>query len=148
VEVAEELARACPGVRVIGLTRHTDPAFMMKMLGAGARGYVLKQSSSVELVTAVRTVVSGAQYIDSSVHLPPAQPAPPASDAGEGEPLTDREAEVLRFTASSLTARQIAQQMTLDIDDVLALKRTAMRKARLLTRIDIIDYARAKGWLA
>ena len=61
------LREDCPQVRVLALTRHDDYGYLTEMLRAGAEGYVLKQSSSADLLGAVRAVASGQNYLDSSV---------------------------------------------------------------------------------
>jgi DNA-binding NarL/FixJ family response regulator len=61
------LRESCPQVRVLAPTRHADYGFPTEMLRAGAKGYVLKQSSSADPVSAVRAVASGQCYLDPAV---------------------------------------------------------------------------------
>lgn len=67
LKATRELSGACPQVRVLALTRHEDPGFIAEMLKAGAKGYVLKQSASGELIRAVRAVAAGQCYLDPAV---------------------------------------------------------------------------------
>jgi two-component system, NarL family, response regulator NreC len=67
ITTAQNIAAACPGVRIIAVTRHGEEPFVSRMLNAGASGYVLKQSSSSALLQAVRTVAKGGQYIDPGI---------------------------------------------------------------------------------
>ncbi len=147
ISIAQDLARLCPEVRTIAVTRHSDRAFVTRMLNAGASGYVLKQSSSNELVRAVRTVAGGGQYIDAAIQIPASGVTPIEPDARGGESLTPDEEEVLRLVALSWSHLQIAEKLALDLTDVAALRRSAMEKAGLTTRIQVITYARSRGWL-
>lgn len=148
VAVAQDLARLCPHVRTIALTRHNDNAFVTRMLNAGAAGYVLKQSSLNELVRAVRTVAGGGQYIDAAVQLPVTAADPPVTpDARRVDALSSEEQEVLRLVALSWSNLLISEKLALDLTHVAALKQAAMNKAGLTTRIDIINFARTRGWL-
>jgi len=56
-----------PDVAIVALTRHGDEAYLQELLGAGASGYVLKQSASTELVRAIRAVAAGEPYIDAAL---------------------------------------------------------------------------------
>ena len=61
------LRECCPEVKVLALTRHKDGAYLQEMLRAGASGYVLKQSSSTELLRALREIASGNSYLDPAL---------------------------------------------------------------------------------
>lgn len=150
VTVARELTRTCPNVRIVAVTRHDDADFVRKMFEAGAVGYVLKQSPSIELLRAIRTVAAGAQYIDPAVrtlHIPASPTCGEPAIARPGEPLTANEETVLRLIASSWTNQRIAEHLGTDVAEVADLRSTAMQKTGLLTRIQIINYARTRGWL-
>src|SRR5215207_5605887 len=67
LKATRKLTETCPQVRVLALTRHDDYGFLKEMLRAGAAGYVLKQSASAELISAVRAVAAGQHYLDPSV---------------------------------------------------------------------------------
>ena len=56
-----------PSTAIVALTRYTDEAYVNELFNAGALGYVLKQSSSRELVDAVRAAAAGRRYLDSSL---------------------------------------------------------------------------------
>jgi DNA-binding NarL/FixJ family response regulator len=75
VKLTEAILASTPSLRVIAVTRHTDQAFVAGMLGAGASGYVLKQSRSSELLDAIRAVAAGHRFVDPAVQGPMA-PAP------------------------------------------------------------------------
>jgi two-component system response regulator NreC len=149
VKTARMLRAACPAVKIIAVTRHDDPSFVTRMLEAGASGYVLKQSLLTELIDAIRAVTAGAQHVDPAI-----QPAPRARDAaapGETacprQPLSPIEQYVLRLIARARSTQQIAHELAIDADAVASIKSTAMRKAGLETRVQVIRYAAEQGWI-
>jgi DNA-binding NarL/FixJ family response regulator len=149
VTLAQEMTRTCPQVRIIAVTRHDDEGFLTRMLNAGAHGYVLKQSPSAELVRAIRAVAQGQQHIDSAVRRHVSEPPPPTLhniDAAVSEPLTSLEEDVLRLVAATCSNQGIAELLTLPVEEVASLKRIAMRKTGLVTRLQVISFARSLGW--
>ena len=67
LQAARELTHSAPGVSILALTRHGDEAYVQEMMGAGAAGYVLKQSPTEELLKGIRAVAGGRQYLDSAL---------------------------------------------------------------------------------
>ena len=143
-----KLKECCPQVRVLTLTRHTDDGYLQQLLHAGASGYVLKQSSSVELIHAIRAVASGGMYLDPSIAVKAMgvyrgdQP----KRKGEGE-LSAREAEVLRLIAWGYSNKEIAARMEISVKTVEAHKANAMMRLGMRSRIDIVRFALLQGWL-
>jgi DNA-binding NarL/FixJ family response regulator len=145
---AELLNEQHPGIRVLVLTRHAETAYVRRLIGAGASGYALKQSPSADLLAAVRTVASGAPYIDAAVAGDVIALA--GTHAGERRrtrELSTREAEVLRAVAEGHTNRAIAERLGLSVKTVEAHRANAMEKLELSARADIVRIARLRGWL-
>jgi two-component system, NarL family, response regulator NreC len=153
VEVTREIKHICPQVKVIGVSRHREAGFAEAMIQAGASGYVLKQSGSEELLRAVRTVAGGSPYLDRALDIPAtppkdAGPLPCERDSFQRAPdLTLNEEQVLRLVAASHSREEIARELSLDGSTVMGLKARAMQKTGLSSRVDVVEYARARGWL-
>ena len=150
VDVTRVIRRECPAVIVLAVTRHGEPGFVSAMLEAGAAGYVLKQSPSHELPTALRAAAAGEQYLDRALTRAEGtsagaalRPLPCHGDAVAV--LNDTEERVLRLVAGSHTNHDIAQQLSITPDDVGTIKRDAMQKAGLATRVQVVEYVRARG---
>ena len=116
-----------PQVKVLAQTRHADYGFLTEMLRAGAKGYVLKQSSSADLVSAVRAVAVGHNYLDPAVtgklnggHLG----RRPGPGAGPKEELSEREEEVLRQIAHGYRNKEIAARLSVSVKTVEATRPT------------------------
>ena len=113
---------------------------------AGAAAYVLKQSRSTELLSAVRAVAAGGRYVDAKL----SQRATPAREAlVKPRPVTisEREKEVLRMMAVGHSNKAIAADLNISIKTVEVHKANAMRKLALHGRIDVVRYAILHGWL-
>jgi len=140
------LKQTVPEIAVVALTRHDDEAYVKELLGAGAAGYVLKQSSFTELLRAIRAAAAGNRYLDAAL----------ASRGKEGHgrrqlptrpAVTERETQVLRLMAVGHSNKEIADQLSISIKTVEVHKANAMRKLELRGRIDVVRYALLNGWL-
>lgn len=145
----EALASCCPEVKVIALTRHSDGGHLATLLRAGVAGYVLKQSRSGELLTAIRAVARGGHYLDPAVTGTVMDAAgrrarpPLRADV----PLSPREEQVLRMMAWGYSNKEIATDLTLSVKTVETHKANAMAKLGLNGRIDVVRFAVLRGWL-
>lgn len=149
VEVTHVIRSTYPAVKVIAVTRHREPGFVSAMLEAGATGYVLKQSPSDELIRAVRSVAAGERYLDRALTRAEGASAsagirPAFDQRDEVEVLNETEERVLRLVAGSQSNHEIAQQLSISTEDVGTIKSEAMRKAGLATRVQVMDYVRAR----
>jgi len=143
---AKAIQQVSPTAAIVVLTRHDDDAFVQEMMTAGAAAYVLKQSRSTELLSAVRAVAAGGRYVDAklSQRVTPARealvkPRPPT--------ISEREKEVLRMMAIGHSNKAIAADLSISIKTVEVHKANAMRKLALHGRIDVVRYAILHGWL-
>jgi two-component system, NarL family, response regulator NreC len=137
-----------PEIHVLGLTRHDDRGFIDRMIEVGAMGYVLKQSPSVVLIDAIRTVGRGGRFFDP--HVAPGGkrtlPAPEAVPVAT-TPLTHDEERVLRLIADGHSQTEVAQQLCLARETADALKESGMRKLNLTGRVGLVRHAEACGWI-
>jgi DNA-binding NarL/FixJ family response regulator len=150
LRATKKLKESCPNVKIIALTRHKDDGYLQQLLSVGASGYVLKQSSSPELLHAIRSVAIGGKYLDPAVagkviggFAGPRSGAPSRGD----RTLSDRETETLRLLAWGYSNKEIAGQLGLSVKTVEVHKANAMRKLGMQSRIEIVRYAVLQGWL-
>ena len=139
---------AAPEVAVVALTRHSDDAYVQELLGAGASGYVLKQSASAELVRAIRAAAAGQRYLDATLAARAAD-AYLARNAGRqpNPTISERETNVLRMMALGHSNKEIGNALDISVKTVEVHKANAMRKLGLRGRIDVVRYAALNGWL-
>jgi len=146
-----KLKELYPEIHVIALTRHKESGYVQELLLAGASGYVLKQSSSDELIRAIRAVHSGKSYLDPAVTsqaLNKSSPGDLKVAISSSMQLSNRESEVLKLIASGYSNKEIAAQLQISVKTVEAHKANSMKKIGLRSRIDIVNYALLQGWLA
>lgn len=151
LEVASELRRRVPNVRLLVLTMHDDEAYLRQCLQAGVSGYILKKAADTELVAAVRAVVRGETVVypsltgvlvDGFLHKPERTQA-----RGSGRDLTTRETEVLRLVAQGHTSQQIADLLSISVNTVQTHRAHIMEKLGLNGRAELVRYALANGLL-
>ncbi len=150
LKATEKLKQSCPDIKIIALTRHTDLGFLQKILSAGASGYVLKQSASVELLRAIRSVAAGGHHLDAAIAGKVVSGfSRSRGNAGSGVPpgLSERETEVLRLVALGYSNKEMAAHLQISIKTVEVHKANAMRKLDMRSRIDIVRFAVVQGWL-
>ena len=150
LDAAKELKRCCPQVHLLTLTRHTDDGYLQLLLKAGVSGYVLKQSASSVLLTALRAVAAGNIFLDPAItgrvignYVGKAVGLGPRPQ----NVLSEREEEVLRMIAWGYSNKEIAARLDVSVKTVEAHKANAMRKLDMRGRIDIVRFAILQGWM-
>ena len=104
---AKALRASLPTSAIVALTRHSDREFAEQSFAAGAHAYVLKQSSSTELLRAIRCAAAGEYYVDSALVLRDWNRIPQARHAA----ATNRQTAVLRLMAVGYTNKEIAPRI-------------------------------------
>ena len=148
LKATRKLKSEFPDVKILTLTRHSDDSFLEQLIGAGASGYILKQSAPADLINAIRTVGGGNAYLDTSLTEKVMGGFLSRSLRGERRSeVSDREMEVLRLIALGYSNKEIGTRLELSVKTVEAHKANAMRKLNMRGRIDIVRYAILQGWL-
>jgi DNA-binding NarL/FixJ family response regulator len=150
LQATKKLKQQCPQVKVLTMTRHTDGGYLEQLLQAGASGYVLKQSKSVELLRAIRAVAAGQTYLDPAITEKVVGgfiSGRGARGASAETTLTEREVEVLRLIALGYTNKEVAARLSLSVKTVEAHKARGMEKLGMKSRVDLVRYAMLRGWL-
>ena len=147
--VVSALKAEHPQVRFLALSASDAPEDVIAVIRAGARGYVTKTISGVDLVDAVRRVAAGDAVfsprlagfvLDAFASLPPADQAAPSFDP-ELDQLTAREREVLRLIARGYTYKEIARELTISIRTVETHVSSVLHKLQLSTRHQLTRWA-------
>jgi DNA-binding NarL/FixJ family response regulator len=140
LEVARQLRKAGGGTRTIILTMHADANLAVEALSAGASGFVLKEASGDELLTALQVVLDGGTYLASSLtreiltvmvggHEP------------RGVELTAQQREVLRLIVSGQRAKEIAGTLDISTRSVEAIKYKTMQQLNVHSTAELVRYA-------
>jgi two-component system response regulator NreC len=126
-----------PKTAIIVLTMQDEPAFAREALRAGARGYVAKQAAGAELVTAIRTTVAGATYLNPELGARLASAPPSPLDV-----LTRREIGVLQSLALGHTNVEVAEELGIGRRTVETHRAHIQQKLGLSSRAELTHYAR------
>ncbi|WP_296055688.1 response regulator transcription factor [uncultured Amphritea sp.] len=143
-EATERLRAEQPNVRVLILSMHESREYILKLIQCGAAGYVLKDVSSNELITAIKTVYSGATYFSAgaSQSLFSQADFQPSGQASESrEVLTSREQEVLRLLAQGASNKAMARQLDISVRTVETHRLNIKTKLDIQTAAGLTRYA-------
>jgi DNA-binding NarL/FixJ family response regulator len=140
IEVLRQLRRREVDVKVIVLTMHADASLAVEALRSGASGYVLKESSGDELVTALQVVLGGGTYLASALTKEVLTLMMSDADAGRAE-LTARQLEVLRLIVRGQRAKEIAATLGLSTRSVEAIKYKIMQQLDVHSTAELVRYA-------
>jgi DNA-binding NarL/FixJ family response regulator len=144
IEATRRLSAASPKTRVLALSMHKDSVYVREILRAGAKGYLLKDSSPKDFLKAVRTVAVGRGFLSPEVsetvlddyrkHV-----------TNPIDLLTSREREVLQLIAESKTNKEIASALNLSVYTVEAHRGRIMEKLNLHSIGEIVRFAVRNG---
>ena len=141
LDVLREIKRLRPQLPVLVLSMHPEDQFAVRMLKAGAAGYLTKESAGEELVGAIEKVTGGgryvsaplaermASYLDMDVLKPP------------HERLSDREFLVLRMIASGKAVSQVARELSLSVKTISTYRARILEKMDMKNNAELTHYA-------
>jgi DNA-binding NarL/FixJ family response regulator len=148
LDVTREVARRSPKTRIVVLSMHSSEAFVLRALRNGASAYVLKDSSTTELVGAVRRVQAGGRYLSSRLSERAIESYIDRADGGAVdiyETLTTREREVLHLAAEGLSNPAIGDRLHISARTAELHRAHIMQKLGLPNRTELIAYALRRG---
>jgi two-component system response regulator NreC len=146
IEATSDVLTEAPEAKVLVLSMEDDPTYVREAFASGASGYVLKEAADTELVTALRQVAAGAQYVHPALGARLAA-AEAEAERAEADPLSDREREILRLLALGHTNQEIAKMLYISVRTAETHRAHIMQKLRLTTRAELVRYALAQGLL-
>jgi len=138
-----------PSVRFLALSASDAPEDVIAVIRAGARGYVTKTISTLELADAIRRIAAGDAVfshrlagfvLDAFAALPADGPGVPSLDP-ELDQLSPREREVLRLIARGYTYKEIARELFISVKTVESHVSSVLRKLQLSTRHQLTRWA-------
>jgi DNA-binding NarL/FixJ family response regulator len=149
VQATAEVLGVSPSTRVLVLSASDERDDVLEAVKAGATGYLVKSASRSELAEAVRATAAGRAVFTPSLAglvLGEYRRIAAAPESGPARPsLTDRETEVLRFVAKGLSARQIAEKLSLSHRTVENHVQATFRKLQVANRVELTRYAIEHG---
>jgi DNA-binding NarL/FixJ family response regulator len=148
IDATSQILGANPSAKVVALSSHSDQHFVLKMLKAGASGYLLKTGAFDELAKAIKTVSSGQTYLSPAIAGIVVQnsvrKSAPAFAAAKID-LSAREREVLQLLAEGQSTKQIAASLSVSAKTIETHRRTIMEKLDIHSVAELTKYAIRQG---
>ena len=149
IEAARQIGTALPQASIVMLSMHSDEAYVLRALKAGARGYLLKESAESDLIAAVRSVHAGKSFFSPAVSRMLVEDYVRELKDREIEDsyelLTTREREILQLVAEGKSNKDVANFLNLSLYTVETHRGNLMEKLNLHTVPELILYAVRKG---
>jgi DNA-binding NarL/FixJ family response regulator len=149
VQATTEVLAVSPSTRVLVLSASDERDDVLEAVKAGATGYLVKSASKSELTDAVRATAAGRAVFTPSLAglvLGEYRRIAQSPDPGPTRPsLTERETEVLRYVAKGLSAKQIAEKLSLSHRTVENHVQATFRKLQVANRVELTRYAIEHG---
>ena len=141
LEALVELKRQYPRLPVLVLSMYSEREYALRVLKAGAAGYLNKQSLGRELLEAVQKVLPGGRYITPALAERLADNLEGSVDGLQHEQLSDREFEVMKLIATGRSVKEIALELSLGEKTVFTYRTRLLQKLALNSDVEVARYA-------
>ncbi len=148
IEAIRRISGENPGIRILALSMHSARRFVVEALSAGAKGYILKDCASEELVRAIRVVAGNETYLSPKITgliVKDYVKRLPESQSSDRSPLSNREREVLQLIAEGQSTKEIAFDLGVSVKTVETHRQQVMRKLNLYNVAELTRYAIREG---
>lgn len=140
LDALREIKKSKPRLPVLVLSMHPENQFAVRVLKAGAAGYMTKESAPEELVDAVKKVFAGGRYVSAALGETLAASLSTSHRAPQ-EKLSDREFQVLRLIASGKMATEIARELSLSVKTISTYRTRILEKMGMKNNAELMHYA-------
>ncbi len=147
LKTIELLRDASPRVFAIALTVHQAPHHVKAALDVGARAFVAKQRASADLLSAIRAVSVGGDFVSAVCDQPRTQALHVPLPGQNSDELSNREREVLELLVLGFTNREISESLEIGTKSVETYRSRIAQKVGFRTRADLVRYAARTGLL-
>jgi len=145
LDTLKQLKIQKPGLPVLVLSIHPEDQYAVRVLRAGASGYITKESAPDELVAAIRKVSQGRKYITSSLAEKLAFDLDVDTEKPLHEILSDREYQVLCMISSGKTVTGIAEALCLSVKTISTYRSRILEKMGMKSNAELTRYAIRNG---
>ncbi|HNP53047.1 MAG TPA: response regulator transcription factor, partial [Ferruginibacter sp.] len=141
LEALQQIKQINNNLPVLILSIHPEEQYALRVLKAGASGYLSKDMAPDELVNAVQRVMLGKKYITASIAEKLASVLDNASDRPAHENLSDREFSVMKMLAAGKSVTEIAETLFLSVTTVSTYRSRIMAKMDMKTNAELTLYS-------
>jgi DNA-binding NarL/FixJ family response regulator len=151
-DAAQSISQKLPSARIVMVSMHSDEAYVLRALKAGAKGYLLKASPEADVLAAVRAVAAGNAYFSPSItRLLVEDYVLELRRRGAEDSydlLSTREKEILQLLASGKNNREITELLHVSISTVETHRNNIFQKLHIHNLAELILYAVRKGLIS
>jgi two-component system, NarL family, invasion response regulator UvrY len=145
LDLLKELKAEWPKLPVLVLSAHPEDQFAVRVLKAGAGGYMTKESAPEELTKAVHKILTGGRYVSPALAEKLALGVTKDLTRSPHETLSDREYEVMSRIASGKTVTEIAEELSLSAKTISTYRTRVLEKLGVKNNAKIVQYAVRNG---
>ena len=145
LDVLKQIHAETPRLPVLVLSMHAEDQYAVRVLRAGASGYLTKESAPAKLVQAIRKVVRGGKYVSTTLAEKLVFDLDCRSAKAPHEVLSDREYQVLCMIASGKTVTIIAEELALSVKTVSTYRARILEKLNMKNNAELTRYAIKEG---
>jgi two-component system, NarL family, invasion response regulator UvrY len=145
LDVLKQLHSESPRLPVLVLSMHAEDQYAVRVLRAGAAGYLTKESAPAKLVQAIRKVVRGGKYVSPTLAEKLVFDLDSDATKAPHQILSDREYQVLCMIASGKTVTQIADELTLSVKTISTYRVRILEKLSMKNNAELTRYAIKEG---
>ncbi|HWY13308.1 MAG TPA: response regulator transcription factor [Bacteroidia bacterium] len=140
IDATKMISKEYPTIKIIALTMYDDNNRVVKMLKAGAKGYVLKNTTREELLHAIQTVAVGGVHYSAQAVVNTMQNISDKNSNPVAN-LTEREIEIIRLIVKEMTNKEIADKLFISELTVNTHRKNAMRKLEIKNTAGLVKFA-------
>ena len=141
LEIIRRVRSSQPEIGILVLSVHSEEQYAIRVLRAGAAGYLMKDRTPEELVRAIRRIYDGGRFVSETLAEILAFEVGREARVRPHEALSDREFQVMTGLAAGLSAKQIAARLAVSPKTVATYRARVLAKLDLETTAEIIRYA-------
>ena len=141
LEILEQLKIEKPKLPVLILSIHSEESYAVRVLKAGASGFLSKDKAPKELIGAIRKVARGRKYVSSSLAEKLAFDLEIGYDKPIHERLSNREFQVMCMIASGKKVKEIADELFLSVNTIKTFRSRVLEKMGMKSNVEIARYA-------
>ena len=145
LDILKDVQLARPSLPVLIMSMHGEDQFALRVLKAGAAGFISKHSAPEELVNAIRKVLSGGKYVSATMTEKMLQQIGTDSAQLPHEKLSDREFQVMSMFAQGKVNKQVAAELSLSVKTISTYRARILEKMNLASNAELTHYAIKNG---
>jgi two-component system invasion response regulator UvrY len=145
LEILKQIGKDYPKLPVLVMSIYPEDQYALRTIRAGAKGYLNKESAPEELVLAIPKILSGGEYISTSVADELVKYARHTDDQPPHKSLSDREYQVLCLIAAGKEIKDIANELSLSSKTISTYRTRILLKMNMKSNAELTHYAIQNG---